>query len=61
MTTVLANKTGLALMLALLLHTGALCEKCGSGTRKTSKRWAKCRACGHRNERRPMPEPEATE
>lgn len=54
----LANKRGISLVVALLLHTGALCAKCGYGTRVTSKRWAKCKRCGERTERRPMPETE---
>jgi hypothetical protein len=51
----LATKRGLELMLGLLLHTGAMCPKCGFGTRVTSKRWAKCKKCGERVERRELP------
>lgn len=43
-----ATKTGIELMFAMLLHEGAMCPKCGYGTRKTSKRWAKCKKCGER-------------
>lgn len=51
----LARKDGIALVLGLLLGAGAMCPKCGFGTRVTSKRWAKCKRCGERVERRPMP------
>lgn len=51
----LATKTGLSLFVGLLAHTGALCPKCGFGTRVTSKRWAKCKKCGERAERRELP------
>lgn len=52
----LATKQGLALMLALLVGSGAMCPKCGFGTRATSKRWARCKRCGERVARRPMGE-----
>ena len=51
---VLARRDGLALVLALLLGSGAMCPKCGFGTRVTSKRWAKCKRCGERVLRRTM-------
>jgi hypothetical protein len=51
----LATKRGLNLMVALLFHTGAMCPKCSYGTRRTSKRWAKCKKCGERVERRELP------
>ena len=44
----LATKTGIEMMFAMLLHDGAICSKCGYGTRVTSKRWAKCKRCGER-------------
>ncbi len=51
----LATKGGLEIVLALLMHTGAMC-RCGHGTRATSKRWAKCKKCGARVERREIKE-----
>lgn len=51
----LATKRGIRMMWRLLLHTGAMCEKCGYGTRRTSKNWARCKKCGHRNRRRELP------
>lgn len=53
----LATQKGLNLMVALLFHTGAMCPKCSYGTRRTSERWAKCKKCGERVERRPLPTP----
>jgi tRNA(Ile2) C34 agmatinyltransferase TiaS len=53
---VLASERGLAVFLALLFGSGAMCPKCGFGTRVTSKRWARCKKCGGRVERRPMEE-----
>ena len=44
----------MTLALMLLVGSGAMCPKCGYGTRATSKRWAKCKKCGHRVERKPM-------
>ena len=52
---VLARRDGVGLVFALLVLQGAACPKCGHGTRATSKRWARCKACGHRVERRPLP------
>lgn len=52
----LATLEGLSLFIELLLHTGAMCPACGFGTRKTSKRWARCKRCGERVERRALPE-----
>lgn len=51
----LSTEQGLGLMVGLLFHTGAMCPKCGFGTRRTSKRWAKCKKCGERVERRELP------
>lgn len=51
----LATERGLGLFIGLLLHMGAMCPKCGFGTRATSKRWAKCKRCGEGAERRAMP------
>lgn len=51
----LATKQGLELFVGLLAYSGAMCSKCGYGTRKTSKRWAKCKNCGERVERRELP------
>ena len=47
----LATKIGIEMMVAMLLHDGAMCHKCGYGTRVTSKRWAKCKRCGERWQR----------
>jgi tRNA(Ile2) C34 agmatinyltransferase TiaS len=44
----LATATGVSLIVAFLLHDGAMCPKCGHGTRATSKRWARCKRCGER-------------
>lgn len=52
----LATKDGLAAFCALLIHSGAMCPKCVHGTRVTSKRWARCKKCGERIERRKLPE-----
>lgn len=51
----LATLTGLRTVLALILFQGGMCPKCGMGTRVTSKRWAKCKKCGERVERRELP------
>jgi tRNA(Ile2) C34 agmatinyltransferase TiaS len=40
--------TGLGLVIGFLLRDGAMCQKCGSGTRAKSKRWARCKGCGER-------------
>lgn len=47
-----ATKTGIELMFAILIHKGAMCPKCGYATKATSKRWAKCKKCGERVERK---------
>jgi len=51
----LATEEGLELFLRALVYKGAMCPKCGHGTRATSKRWAKCKKCGERCERRELP------
>ena len=51
----LATESGLELFLTALFHVGAMCPKCGCGTRVTSKRWAKCKKCGERVARRELP------
>jgi len=56
---VLATRQGISLLAALLFAQGALCEKCGYGTRATSKNWARCKKCGHRNRRRTIEQVEA--
>lgn len=43
----LATRSGISLVVGLLMASGSLCPKCGYGTRATSKRWAKCKKCGH--------------
>lgn len=50
----LATRTGINLMGALLMGSGAMCPKCCHGTRVTSKRWARCKKCGERVARRDM-------
>jgi len=44
----LATKTGIEMMIGMLIHDGSMCPKCGYGTRVTSKRWSKCKKCGER-------------
>jgi uncharacterized protein (DUF983 family) len=39
---------GVPPIVLILVAMGGMCPKCGHGTRKTSKRWAKCKACGER-------------
>jgi hypothetical protein len=53
----LSNPQHLGLVLSLLCHMGAVCPKCGYGTRVTSKRWARCKreGCGERVERQALP------
>ena len=51
----LATERGLELFIGLLFHVGAMCPKCGFGTRVTSKKWAKCKKCGERVERKELP------
>jgi hypothetical protein len=48
----LATATGIVAVVGLFLAAGDMCLKCGFGTRVTSKRWAKCKRCGERVERR---------
>jgi uncharacterized protein (DUF983 family) len=43
-----ATKTGVEMIVGLLCLTGSMCPKCGYGTRRTSKRWARCKQCGDR-------------
>ncbi|MDP2359292.1 MAG: hypothetical protein Q8O14_00870 [bacterium] len=47
-TNILATKDGVEALVALLLLNGSMCPECGHGTRATSKRWARCKACGAR-------------
>ena len=51
----LANEKHLETFIKLLVYTGALCPKCAHGTRRTSKRWRKCKKCGERVESRELP------
>jgi len=51
---ILANRTGIAVVVTLLFGSGAMCGECGHGTRVTSKNWAKCKKCGARVRRIPM-------
>lgn len=41
-------------LFGLLLASGAICPKCGFGTRATSKNWARCKKCGERVHRAKM-------
>lgn len=50
----LANRRHLSLVMLLLMRSGSLCDKCGHGTRVTSKNWAKCKQCGERVKRVPI-------
>jgi len=52
----LAYEPMLSRMFSALIFMGEMCPKCGHGTRVTSKRWAKCKKCGERVERRGLPE-----
>lgn len=52
----LANLSGVAVVTALLLKSGAMCDQCGFGARATSKRWARCKRCGARVARMSMDE-----
>ncbi len=49
-----ATKKGIEMLFAMLLHEGAMCPKCGYGTKVTSNRWAKCKRCGERVSRQPL-------
>lgn len=49
---ILAHKGGINLVLLILHLQGAVCPECGHGTRRTSKRWAKCKSCGRMKIRR---------
>ena len=44
----LASLTGIALVIQTLADMGALCPKCGHGTRVKSRRWVACTRCGER-------------
>lgn len=46
----LSNKRHMNVFVGLLFAMGAMCPKCGTGTRYTSKRWARCKneQCGER-------------
>ena len=48
----LANLNHLGVFFMILLLQGAVCSKCGHGTRYTSKRWARCKKCDERTRRR---------
>lgn len=52
---ILARKDGVEAVCAILCVMGAMCPKCGFGTRVTSKRWAKCKRCGERVARHELP------
>lgn len=48
---ILATEQGVAATVGVMLFMGGICPDCGSGTRVTSKRWARCKACGRRVQR----------
>lgn len=50
----LAHKSGIEIFMRLLIYQGGMCPKCMHGTRVTSKRWAKCKKCGERVQRRSL-------
>lgn len=52
-----ANLEHLETFLQVLAYCGGMCPKCGYATRKTSKRWARCKKCDTRVERRELPTP----
>jgi len=54
---VFSSKQGITLFVAMALAEGVMCPRCGYGTRRTSKRWARCKKCGHRVERRTLGQP----
>lgn len=56
MSNLLATKQGLTDLYSVLIYCGDMCPKCGYGTRKTSKNWARCKQCNERIPRRPLPE-----
>jgi predicted amidophosphoribosyltransferase len=51
-----APTTGMSVGFTILLRAGAICSKCGHGTRATSGRWARCKKCGARVQRTPKSE-----
>ncbi len=40
---------------SLLLYMGAMCPRCGYGTRVVNKKWCRCKKCGKKIERRELP------
>jgi tRNA(Ile2) C34 agmatinyltransferase TiaS len=50
----LANRDHLEVFVGLLLLGGALCPKCGHGTRAAGQKWRKCKQCGERVPRRDL-------
>lgn len=57
----LANRGHLNLFMSALILFGSVCDVCGQGTRRTSRRWARCKnpECGTRVRRRSDAEVEA--
>jgi tRNA(Ile2) C34 agmatinyltransferase TiaS len=39
---------GVPPIVVILVAMGSMCPKCGGVTRKTSERWARCKACDTR-------------
>lgn len=54
----LASLPFLRAVVGILAYKGDTCPKCGHGTRAKSKRWAECKRCCERVERRVLPAPE---
>jgi uncharacterized protein (DUF983 family) len=57
----LANEKHLEAFLLMLVYMGAMCPKCGFGTRAISKKWRKCKRCGEKVARRELPSHSAGE
>lgn len=55
----LSNANHFAELTLLLMLSGAQCGKCGFGTRKTSKNWARCKRCNERVPIRSMADAQA--
>jgi len=52
----LARESDLLVFTALMMLAGFQCGACGFGTRVTSKKWARCKRCGTRMQRRTVKE-----
>jgi tRNA(Ile2) C34 agmatinyltransferase TiaS len=52
----LATEIGVRAVLGMLLYQGAMCPRCGHGTRAAGKKWRKCPKCGRKFLRKELPE-----